>query len=398
MLHKTLNERTLCPHEQICSGCSQLHVPYSQQIQVKQELLLSKLRLLGFSEKTLSKLQILTPGSSGLRDRVDYILDQSQGARKLGLLNKPQPGSFEREIVDLETCPQLSPQLQSWMQDFRAVSWDIQKGSLRLRVGPQGQRGVWLDFSNVDIKKLLEEPNGSLNQLLKQAKVEMGQKRKSVRWVVQDSGEKKLKLTDPEPEVWFETYNSQGEPLPLFSYIGSFTQPGFEANRTMLTWLHQELAQIQPTGTLELGAGIGNFTFALAEYGNVFAIESEGLALECLQKTLSHLPALYKERIHTQKLQFHQIPKESLQSFDLWLADPPRSGLQSLLGELPQAILPRNFIYISCYLESFAHDLKKLKDMGYELSSIALLDQFPQSDHFEILASLKLNTSNCSNG
>ena len=96
----------------------------------------------------------------------------------------------------------------------------------------------------------------------------MGQRRKRVEWI-----NEKIKLTEPRAESWFETYNAKGESLSLFSTVGSFTQPGFKANQTLLKWFHGELQNIQPSSSLELGAGIGNFTFALNEYGNVLALE-----------------------------------------------------------------------------------------------------------------------------
>jgi 23S rRNA (uracil1939-C5)-methyltransferase len=369
-----------CEYEKICSGCSQLQTPYKTQIQNKVERLGAVLKRLGFEIPILE----LTPGASGLRDRVDYMFERHSHGMSLGLLSPFQDGQ-NRFVADLKNCPQLTPSLNLWLKEFREtlkfIPEFVKKGSVRLRVSPAGLRGVWLDFSNENIRDLLLETT-FLSKLLAVSKIEMGQKRKRVEFM----GEK-LKLTDANSEIWFETYDSKGESIPLFSHIGSFTQPGFLANRSLLKWIHGELVKIKPKTSLELGAGIGNFTFALAEHSTVQVLESDELALESLKKSLKHKgPAT--DHVLIEKRMFHQVKKESLASFDLWLADPPRSGLQTLLDDLDPATLPDHFIYISCYLESFQKDLGKLTQYGYTPVSVAILDQFPQTEHFEILVHL----------
>ena len=107
------------------------------------------------------------------------------------------------------------------------------------------------------------------------------------------------------------------------------------------------------------------------------------------------LPANLKE--HADKLTIHRgdFQKKILKDFsefDGILANPPRSGLMGFLDpllELQENQRPQFFIYMSCFPESMAVDLAKLKLCGYVMKECALLDQFPQSTHYEVLTLLE---------
>ena len=70
------------------------------------------------------------------------------------------------------------------------------------------------------------------------------------------------------------------------------------------------------------------------------------------------------------------------------MVDPPRSGLRSgleVFEDLAEEELPDRLLYISCFLESLAEDSKKIQDMGYRITKVNLLDQFPHSSHCEYI-------------
>lgn len=157
-----------CIYKEECSGCTYWHLPYESQIRLKQAELTA---LFKESQINLSHpIEFLSAGPAQLRDRLDFSLEQG----RLGLYHKNS-----QAIVDLKECVQLSEPLQQWLTEFRNIQWPFDKGSIRLRRGPQGQKGVWLDFANVDIKALLEEKN-ILHKLLQDSVVEIGQRRKSL--------------------------------------------------------------------------------------------------------------------------------------------------------------------------------------------------------------------------
>jgi 23S rRNA (uracil1939-C5)-methyltransferase len=322
----------------------------------------------------------------GLRDRADLMIDRRSGTPKLGLFDR-----FHSGIVDLQGCPQMSPALESWLTDFRKIQIPVQRGSVRLRVSPTGARGIWLDLANVDVKSLLDDRT-VLDELREMGVVEIGQKRK--RLVEKDG---KLKLIDPCLEPWFETYvetkESSEKPVALHCAIGSFTQPGFRANRALVAEVRAIARQTGARRAIEFGAGIGNFTFPLASVcEEVEVYEVDSLALQGLGLSAESLGWQDRITVNAGNFQVERKHPVDFGTADLVFVDPPRSGLLKFLDPL-EALSPgkrpKNFVYVSCFAESFAADSARLSSFGYDLTSIGVVDQFPQSRHFEIVASFE---------
>ncbi|QLY27176.1 class I SAM-dependent RNA methyltransferase [Bdellovibrio sp. KM01] len=367
-----------CPYKDTCSGCQLLDHPYGKQVQSKT----SELRgLLQSHELQIpEKIEFLSAGAGYLRDRLDFSLQDG----RLGLY-----GKNAREIVDIEICAQLSPELQTWYTEFRKIKWPFTKGSIRLRVGPEGQRGVWLDFANVDIKALLDEQS-ILKNLQEHAFVEIGQRRKIPVW----NGHE-FKLKDPELNVWFTTW--MGElAVKLYCHVASFTQPSLKANKLIADKISSWVNQFPQARIIEFGSGIGNLTLpALTAAKSVLACEIDALSLEGLEKTVLMLPSELKP--HSQKLTIYRgdFQKKILQDFSQFdgvLANPPRSGLMGFLNPLEELSYdqrPPFFIYMSCFPESMAKDMQRLQSYGYEIKELVILDQFPQTNHYEVLGLLQ---------
>lgn len=370
-----------CSYTSVCTGCDFLLKPYGQQRQIKFRELETAWNTAMPNGASLGRLdqgvQWVAIDKGGLRDRVDFMIDQRTGAYKLGLFDR-----FKTGIVDLQGCPQMSPNLESWYDEFRRIRIPVSRGSVRLRVSPSGQRGVWLDLANVDVKMLLDE-RSALDQLRSTAVVEIGQRRK--RLVERDGA---LKLADPILEPWFETYTADGA-VPLYCAIGSFTQPGFRANRELVQLVRRLVEKTGAQTVMEFGAGIGNFTFPLASVCKKTRVfEVDGLALEGLRRTAKETGL--ESKIEINEGNFQAAKPVEFAGTDLVLVDPPRSGLQQFLNPLVEkAERPRHFIYISCFAESFAIDAAKLLSLGYKMETCAIIDQFPQSRHFEVVASFR---------
>jgi 23S rRNA (uracil1939-C5)-methyltransferase len=75
---------------------------------------------------------------------------------------------------------------------------------------------------------------------------------------------------------------------------------------------------------------------------------------------------------------------------DLMVADPPRAGLgRDATAELLR-IAARKVIIVSCDPATLARDIAKLLDR-YRITRLCLIDLFPQTYHFEVVAHLELS-------
>ena len=74
-------------------------------------------------------------------------------------------------------------------------------------------------------------------------------------------------------------------------------------------------------------------------------------------------------------------------NFSHVLVDPPRAGLDKEVIKLINKF--ENIIYISCNYETYARDIKNLR--SHQIKNIEIFDQFPNTDHLEIVSILSKN-------
>ena len=182
-----------------------------------------------------------------------------------------------------------------------------------------------------------------------------------------------IKLTEPEAKNWFQTVSQQNKNLALNSLISDFTQPSWLSTEKMVALVIKWIEKKSVKKVLEFGPGIGPFTLAfLSEGFAVDTFENNSKAIEVLQANAKdhQLEALLKMN-----------PANSSNS-DLVFVNPPRSGLQGFVQNVIQS-QAKICIYISCFPQSMAVDLSTLKKSGYQIKNVTIVDQFPQTKHYE---------------
>jgi len=365
---------TACLHAGICSSCAG-YVQYSSSFyDDKKNILINETKMRGLD---LPPISISSIGDYDFRDRVDLIYEDG----KLGFFEKEK-----KVIFDLVSCHQFSPALKEWFFEFKiwAKKIKIKKGSVRLRVSPEGKKGAWLDFSNHDVAILLTEKE-LLQELYKMCSVEVGQRLKKL--IIKSDGSLGLSK-EREFYPWFETYYGDDlQAFPLYCAIGSFTQPGIVANKVLVKHVLELLKKTPNYPVMELFCGPGNFSFPLASTGRMIdSYEIDEFSLACFRHTLKKHPTL-NEHLHLHELNLYK--KSGLPDLKRELVlfvDPPRSGLKNVLHYLRATAFekrPHCLIYVSCFAPSLAQDLLVLTELGYELEDVFGIDQFPQSKHCE---------------
>jgi 23S rRNA (uracil1939-C5)-methyltransferase len=349
-----------CKYSNVCSGCDQISLSYSEQRTLK---LAQIQQLLPKSEPQFQSL-----GEKALRSRLDFVLDHG----KMGLYSHKT-----KQTEDLPVCLQLTPQLQAYYSEFRKIAWPSIKGSFRLRVGPQGERGAWLDFANLDIQNLLQIKTPLL-QLMEMGAVEIGQKHK--RLIRKDTG--KLGLADPQMQVWSSSFY-QGKKIPLKSTIASFTQPSHITNAWITEKIHSWVKQTGAQNLLEFGAGFGNLSFPalINSKTKLTTLELDPLTTAALKTNAETYQITQQIQIEQGDFRHKTI---DLSAYDCLLLNPARNGVGNLLKD--PAKLPSNMIYMSCFPETLSLDTQSLNSHGYSLKETVIVDQFPQTSHMEVLS------------
>jgi tRNA/tmRNA/rRNA uracil-C5-methylase (TrmA/RlmC/RlmD family) len=173
-----------------------------------------------------------------------------------------------------------------------------------------------------------------------------------------------------------------------------FVQPNALLNPELIRVVKTAAAGRKSQSILELYAGSGNLSFALAEVARtVLAIEGNASAhAEALAgKKLRDTPVARHIRFQHGEVSdaiFQLI--QARESFDTIVADPPREGLGTLAGRL-HLLSAERIVLISCELESFVRDAKALLAKDYRLDAVTPLDMFPQTRHVEIVGKFLKN-------
>lgn len=136
---------------------------------------------------------------------------------------------------------------------------------------------------------------------------------------------------------------------------------------------------------LDLYAGCGSFTFALAKVGIVHAVESHAPALKALELSAGRAGLGGRITTEVRDLDRQPLMGKELSKFDAILFDPPRAGAREQARFLAESDVPV-IIAISCNPATFGRDAVALIEGGYTLERVMPVDQFTWSDHVEVAA------------
>src|SRR5690606_37004141 len=129
-----------------CSGCQIAHLNTKEQVDLKL-LNFSKLWKNAFNSEP--KIDFIRKHETKFRHRADLTIENNE-TQKIGFYE-----TDTRQILDIKDCPLMSVELSEIYKKLRRISFNIKKGSVRIRVSPDKQFGLWIDFSNEDIRDLL---------------------------------------------------------------------------------------------------------------------------------------------------------------------------------------------------------------------------------------------------
>jgi 23S rRNA (uracil1939-C5)-methyltransferase len=313
-------------------------------------------------------------------------------------------------FVPVEDCPAGSPEVRALLREVVASPPPVARGSLRLRVGLDGVRGLWLDADREVLRDLARA--GSPLARWAEATLRAG--------IVLEVGQRHeaLALDDGRPDQavglrrvaalrrpWGQTY-VRGRPWPLLTRLGDFSQPSPEGNRALLAAVLDLARATGETRWLELGAGAGNMTLPLlAEGFAVRAVEPDVTALgENLAAWSSGLGKRHSGGVCEPRVGSLDRASEvgswligpapgtnsrgsaDSKAFRAVLADPPRSGLGAFgaaLGGLSRTLRPRVILYVSCWHAALVRDAAVLTRQGYRLVEAVGVEQFRDSPEVE---------------
>lgn len=181
----------------------------------------------------------------------------------------------------------------------------------------------------------------------------------------------------------------------LFSQVNRFQ------NENLVNTVVALVQKSPATKIYDLYAGSGNFTFPLATAigkSEVVAVElGEELVKQGQQVKLQKANQLKSKVTFTLSSVEYFLRNVRLQTTDLVLLDPPRTGCHPEVMQILASKPLKKGLYISCNYITLARDLSLLSEtaknwgLSLQIDHVQCFDMFPQTDHIEVLVSFTIS-------
>lgn len=397
-----------CSHFGTCGGCRWQHLPYSAQLEFKQQQVVDALTRIAKVE-----LPAVSPikGSANIweyRNKMEYTFSNKKWLTAEQLASAEEfdnrdgagfhiPGAFDK-VLDIDCC-HLQDDLGNRIRLF-VKNYALQKGysfydlrgqsgllrTLMIRIASTGEVMVLLAFGEDDREKIADILDAVRSQF-----PEITSLQYAVNLKVNDT------LGDQEIIVHSGREYIEEEMEGLRFRIGpkSFYQTNslqayelYKVTREMASLTGGELVYDLYTGT----GTIANFVSRRAAH--VIGIEYVPEAIEDAKvnsavngiNNTEFYAGDMKDILTDDFIAEHGRP-------DVMIVDPPRAGMH---GDVVDVILnaePRRIVYVSCNPATQARDLALL-DAKYRVTAVQPVDMFPHTHHVENVVRLELREQN----
>jgi 23S rRNA (uracil1939-C5)-methyltransferase len=345
----------ICPYFGTCGGCALQHLEAAAYRAWKRDLVVQALRSRGLD----AVVEEVRPVSLGSRRRATFSLSRDGRAIVLGYRR-----ARSHDLIAIDICPILSPGIVSRLPKLKAALAPLLGGKREARVGVT-ETEIGLDI----VVEGVRANESALARLAGEAGA-LGVARITV-------GGESLMLAPPTVRLG---------PAQVKLPPGAFLQASPQAEAVMTALVTEGIDGAKRVA--DLFAGLGTFTFALAEKAAVDAYEADEAALAALAEAARHTPKLKPVRATTRDLFRSPLGPKELDRYDAVVFDPPRAGAAAQAEQLANSKVKR-LVAVSCNPGTLARDLRLLADGGYRITRIVPVDQFLFSSHVEVVAHLE---------
>jgi 23S rRNA (uracil1939-C5)-methyltransferase len=364
-----------CAHFQKCGGCHYQHIPATEQLRLKKDILRETLSRLG----GITWDGVIVEHSAepyGYRNRAQWAV-RSGMPRALGYF---LPESSV--IVPIDECPVLSPRMAHAFAQLQemARSGRLPEGIQEIQAfADSGDEKIAL---NVAFEKF-PKPAAELASAFREALPEIES------LLLLDQKKNRFELTGPG----YLTYEAGGFRFRV-SHL-SF----FQVNRFLIEDLLKTVtANAQGALALDLYSGVGFFTLPLAKtFQKVVSVDANLAATRDLHANAEIAGvAVVSHNEHAE-----EFLKKTDERPEFVVLDPPRAGLGAEAAGKLAELGAKEIVYLSCDPSTLARDLavltgspRKPKEITgpstrYEITEMHAFDLFPQTFHIETLVRMR---------
>ncbi len=359
-----------CSKFGICGGCNLQHLSSEAQRRYKLDMVLEQLQHMGTATPEHIETTLESPvWGYRYKARLGVKYVHKKERLLIGFREKYSPF-----IADMDDCPILNQQIS---EQIPTLSRLIESMDARQQI-PQLEVAVGENHAAIVVRHLCPL------SLADRQKFEAFAEESGIHLYGQAAGPDSLEPIYPKEST--PLYYSLSDSLKLDFLPLDFTQVNPDINRQMVAQAMDWLAPQQDERILELFCGLGNFTLALAQLSNhITAVEGDASLikradLNAQSYGIEHISYAVADLQQTEILA-HWLKAE----YDCVLLDPPRSGAEEILAQLPLEGVKR-VLYVSCNPATLARDSRILLGKGLKLERMGIMDMFPHTAHIETMA------------
>ncbi|MFO7561301.1 MAG: RsmD family RNA methyltransferase [Enhygromyxa sp.] len=364
-----------CPIADRCGGCSWQHVDPAAQARFKGQIVAGQLRRI---TKSADHEPPVVPSPKPLgyrrRARVHYRREaQAEGGLVLGFF-----GHRSHEIVDNRRCIVLEPaldwavqQLRRWVEHLpdRGEVHGLTNGTEVVLGLPGVRHSPELEAA---IRELIEgSASGESPGILVGVQLRGGRERVGVG------------------RTWLEL-DAHGPLPPVVQGPFTFSQAQAGQNAALVEHV-VAMARPQDRRVLELHAGVGNFTRALARVAKrVWTVDGDREAVASLQRSVERWGLSINPKRGQAEILLGKLAAGK-RHYDVVVCDPPRAGIGEQAARDLIRVATRRIVYVSCDPATLARDLAVMTAEGspFDLVDLRVFDMMPMTAEVEVVAVLE---------
>ncbi|MDW8799758.1 23S rRNA (uracil(1939)-C(5))-methyltransferase RlmD [Clostridium sp. A1-XYC3] len=378
-----------CPHFNLCGGCTSQFLPYDKQLELKTEQVLELFReaeIDGFEYLGIEK----SPDELEYRNKMEFTFGDEEKGGELTLGMHIKGKSFG--IVNVHGCQIVDADFRvildtvvNYFREKELPYYRVMKregflrnlvvrkarntGELLINIVTTSQ----LDFNFEEITEILKALNyegelkgilhiinDSFSDVVQADSVEVLYGRD---YIIEELLGLKFKIS---PESFFQT-NSRGAEK-LYSMVKDF------------------LGDASSKVVFDLYCGTGTIGQIVAPKAKkVLGVE---LIEEAVKAANENAKLNGLTNCHFIAGDVAQVIKTIKDKPDVIILDPPRPGVHPVALDYVIKFNAPDIVYVSCNPKTLVTDLKVLKEAGYTVEQVKLMDMFPHTPHIETVVKL----------
>jgi 23S rRNA (uracil1939-C5)-methyltransferase len=353
-----------CPHFGACGGCALQHLADVAYDESKESQVAAALARQGVVAAEIAPLRRIPPGT---RRRARFAVSRPRAGGVAPVVGFAARASHE--IVDMRRCAVLHPAVVALVEPLRRAAPHL------WLPGAAGSATVTLSDSGLD---LLLDLAAAPDLAALEALADFAAAQDLARLAWRAPG-----MAEPVPAALRRTPRVVFAGVAVDCPYDAFLQASAEAEAMLVAAVLAGIGEARRVA--DLFAGLGTFTFALAERAAVHAVEGSKPAVAAMAAAAARAGLAGRVTSEARDLERRPLTVDELAGFDAIVFDPPRAGAKAQSAALAASSVLR-LVAVSCNPASFARDARVLVDGGYRLTQVQPIDQFVWSAEIELVA------------